>query len=111
MRAAIFRSGDIVVDTIADPQPAMGQLLARTLACGICGSDLHAAGIARHLRQIQGDGLRRLGFGPTEQRGSLGLQVSPIDRTCFRWSPAIIFTLTVKCYPKGRESQNDDNAF
>jgi len=43
MRAAIFRGGDIVVDTIADPQPAAGQVLARTLACGICGSDLHAA--------------------------------------------------------------------
>jgi threonine dehydrogenase-like Zn-dependent dehydrogenase len=43
MRAAIFRGGDIVVDTIADPRPAAGQVLARTLACGICGSDLHAA--------------------------------------------------------------------
>ena len=43
MRAAIFRGGDIVVDTIADPEPAAGQVLARTLACGICGSDLHAA--------------------------------------------------------------------
>jgi threonine dehydrogenase-like Zn-dependent dehydrogenase len=43
MRAAIFRGGDIVVDTIADPQPAAGQVLARTQACGICGSDLHAA--------------------------------------------------------------------
>ena len=43
MRAAIFRGGDIVVDTIADPQPAAGQVLVRTLACGICGSDLHAA--------------------------------------------------------------------
>lgn len=43
MRAAIFRQGDIVVDTLSDPVPAEGQVLARTLACGICGSDLHAA--------------------------------------------------------------------
>lgn len=43
MRAAVFRQGNIVVDTIPDPVPAEGQVLARTLACGICGSDLHAA--------------------------------------------------------------------
>jgi threonine dehydrogenase-like Zn-dependent dehydrogenase len=43
MRAAIFRDGDIVVDTIADPRPAEGQVLVKTLCCGICGTDLHAA--------------------------------------------------------------------
>ena len=43
MRAAIFRGGDLVVDTIPDPVPALGQVLVKTLACGICGSDLHAA--------------------------------------------------------------------
>ncbi|MFO1161199.1 MAG: zinc-binding dehydrogenase [Reyranellaceae bacterium] len=43
MRAAIFRGGDIVVDTLPEPVPARGQVLVKTLACGICGSDLHAA--------------------------------------------------------------------
>jgi threonine dehydrogenase-like Zn-dependent dehydrogenase len=43
MQAAVFRKGSIVVDTLPDPEPAEGQVLARTLACGICGSDLHAA--------------------------------------------------------------------
>jgi threonine dehydrogenase-like Zn-dependent dehydrogenase len=43
MQAAIFRHGDIVVDTIADPTPAEGQVLVKTLCCGICGTDLHAA--------------------------------------------------------------------
>jgi len=43
MRAAIFRGGDLVVDTLPDPVPAQGQVLVKTLACGICGSDLHAA--------------------------------------------------------------------
>ena len=43
MKAAIFRGGDIVVDSLPDPVPARGQVLVRTLACGICGSDLHAA--------------------------------------------------------------------
>ncbi len=43
MKAAIFRGGDLVVDTLPDPVPAQGQVLVKTLACGICGSDLHAA--------------------------------------------------------------------
>ncbi|MBI3197711.1 MAG: alcohol dehydrogenase catalytic domain-containing protein, partial [Rhodospirillales bacterium] len=43
MRAAIFRGGDIVVDTLPAPAPGVGQVLVKTLACGICGSDLHAA--------------------------------------------------------------------
>ena len=43
MRAAIFRNGEIVVDLLPEPEPAAGQVLVKTLACGICGSDLHAA--------------------------------------------------------------------
>jgi threonine dehydrogenase-like Zn-dependent dehydrogenase len=39
----VFRKGSIVVDTLPDPVPEKGQILVRTLACGICGSDLHAA--------------------------------------------------------------------
>lgn len=42
MRAAIFRKGEIVVDELPEPVPRKGQLLTKTLACGICGSDLHA---------------------------------------------------------------------
>ncbi len=42
MRAAVMRGGKIVVDTISDPVPSDGQVLVKTLACGICGSDLHA---------------------------------------------------------------------
>lgn len=42
MRAAIFRKGDIVVDTLPEPKPGAGQVLVKTLACGICGTDLHA---------------------------------------------------------------------
>ena len=43
MRAAVFRAGDIVVGDIPEPKPAAGQVLVKTLSCGICGSDLHAA--------------------------------------------------------------------
>jgi threonine dehydrogenase-like Zn-dependent dehydrogenase len=49
MRAAVFRRGSIVVDTLPDPKPVEGQVLVRTCACGICGSDLHAA---KHTRQF-----------------------------------------------------------
>jgi threonine dehydrogenase-like Zn-dependent dehydrogenase len=42
MRAAVMRDHRIVVDTVPDPVPGSGEVLVRTLACGICGSDLHA---------------------------------------------------------------------
>ena len=42
MKAAIARHGRIICDEIPDLVPAQGQVLVRTLACGICGSDLHA---------------------------------------------------------------------
>jgi len=36
-----MRQGRLVVDDVADPRPEAGQMLVRTVACGICGSDLH----------------------------------------------------------------------
>src|SRR5260221_6059980 len=42
MRAVIRRDGRLVVDQMAVPTPEVGQVLCRTLVCGICGSDLHA---------------------------------------------------------------------
>ncbi len=42
MRAAIMRQRQLVVDTLPDPIPEPGEVLVKTLACGICGSDLHA---------------------------------------------------------------------
>ena len=41
MRAAVPRDGRIEVRETADPVPGPGQLLARTLSCAICASDLH----------------------------------------------------------------------
>lgn len=37
-----MRNKGLVVDDVPDPVPHAGQVLVRTLACGICGSDLHA---------------------------------------------------------------------
>src|SRR5262245_1612693 len=42
MRAAVMRDRALVVDDGADPTPGPGEVLVKTLACGICGSDLHA---------------------------------------------------------------------
>jgi threonine dehydrogenase-like Zn-dependent dehydrogenase len=52
MRAAIFRNGEIVADTMPEPKPGAGQVLVRTLACGICGSDLHARKHARRMVEM-----------------------------------------------------------
>ncbi len=41
MRAAVLRQGHIVVDDIADVAPPSMHSLVKTIACGICGSDLH----------------------------------------------------------------------
>ena len=52
MRAAIFRNGEIVVDHLPEPTPGPGQVLVRTLACGICGSDLHARKHAHRMVEL-----------------------------------------------------------
>src|SRR5918994_2142775 len=52
LRAAIFRNGEIVVDLLPEPKPALGQVLVKTLACGICGSDLHARKHAHRMVEL-----------------------------------------------------------
>ena len=42
MRAAVMRNQRLVVADIPPPEPGPGEVLVKTLACGICGSDLHA---------------------------------------------------------------------
>jgi 2-desacetyl-2-hydroxyethyl bacteriochlorophyllide A dehydrogenase len=49
MRAVVLRGGRLVVDDVGEPQPGPGQALIETIACGICGSDLHCA---RHARSF-----------------------------------------------------------
>ena len=41
MKAAVMRNHLLSVENVPDPVPGDGQVLVRTLACGICGSDLH----------------------------------------------------------------------
>jgi threonine dehydrogenase-like Zn-dependent dehydrogenase len=42
MRAVVMRGRKLVVADVPVPRPGPGDVLVRTLACGICGSDLHA---------------------------------------------------------------------
>src|SRR5256885_16517651 len=52
MRAAIFRNGEIVVDEMPEPKPGAGMVLVKSLACGICGSDLHARKHAHRMVEL-----------------------------------------------------------
>jgi threonine dehydrogenase-like Zn-dependent dehydrogenase len=49
MKAVIRRDKRLVCDEIEDLKPAEGQVLVKTLACGICGSDLHALHYMEHM--------------------------------------------------------------
>jgi len=42
MRAVVMRDKRLIVTDVPVPEPAPGEVLVKTLACGICGSDLHA---------------------------------------------------------------------
>lgn len=67
MRAVIRRDKQLVCDEIADLKPDQGQVLVRTLACGICGSDLHALHHMEHMIDLtsRANGGMTNGFDPT----------------------------------------------
>jgi threonine dehydrogenase-like Zn-dependent dehydrogenase len=52
MRAAVMRNKKIVVDNIPTPAPGPGEVVVKTLACGICGSDLHTLKHAEKLVEV-----------------------------------------------------------
>jgi threonine dehydrogenase-like Zn-dependent dehydrogenase len=49
MRAAVMRHNRLQVEDLPMPEPGRGEVLVKTLACGICGSDLHAL---KHTREL-----------------------------------------------------------
>jgi threonine dehydrogenase-like Zn-dependent dehydrogenase len=66
MKAVIRRDKRLVCDEIADLKPAEGQVLVKTLACGICGSDLHALHHMEHMIDLsRRAGGPDSGFDPT----------------------------------------------
>jgi len=40
MRAVVMRNSELVIDQLPDPEPGPGEVLVRTLACGICSADV-----------------------------------------------------------------------
>jgi threonine dehydrogenase-like Zn-dependent dehydrogenase len=52
VRAAVMRHSRLIVDTVPDPTPGEGEVLVKTLACGICGSDLHALKYAHKMVEV-----------------------------------------------------------
>lgn len=58
MKAMVLQDGRFTLEHLPDPAPTAGQLLARPLVCGVCGSDLHAKDHAGHLCDL----LHRAGF-------------------------------------------------
>ncbi len=65
MRAVIRRDGALVVDEMASPTPLAGQVLCRTLVCGICGSDLHALEHYDHMIELS----ERMGGASAMKKG------------------------------------------
>ncbi len=55
MRALVMRPGSLRVEQRPKPQPGPGQVLCRSIVCGICGSDLH---LYRHAQYYYDLGLQ-----------------------------------------------------
>ena len=51
MKSIVMQDGRLRLEEIAMPVPGPGQVLVRSRACGICGSDLH---ITRHTKEVFG---------------------------------------------------------
>lgn len=49
MKTVVLQAGRLQLQSAALPQPGPGQVLLRSLACGICGSDLH---ILKHSGEV-----------------------------------------------------------
>src|SRR5689334_20197535 len=78
MRALVLTDTGVEVIDRPEPSPAAGQLLLRTTACGICGSDLHA----HALRVRSGAVLGHEFAGVVEELGTAGEQFRRGDVVC-----------------------------
>ena len=58
MKAAVLNAGRLSIEDVPEPRPRSGEVLVKPLACGICGSDLHAKDHTPHLCDL----LHRAGF-------------------------------------------------
>lgn len=62
MNSIVMLDGSVRLKQVEIPKPEAGQVLVRSLACGICGSDLH---ITRHADEVF-DVFHQLGLMPDE---------------------------------------------
>jgi threonine dehydrogenase-like Zn-dependent dehydrogenase len=62
LKAVVLRNGSLVVADLPDPQPGPLQTLVKTLACGICGSDLHFVHHGHRLIELSAEGGGRGGL-------------------------------------------------
>lgn len=62
MKSIMMRDSRVVLEEAPLPEPGPGQVLVKSLACGICGSDLH---LLRHSREVF-DFYREIGVVPAD---------------------------------------------
>lgn len=66
MKAVVMRDGSLGVEQLEDPVPGPGEVLVRTLACGICGSDLHMLKHCEHALSSFKRGSIPISFDPAK---------------------------------------------
>ncbi|MEJ2256264.1 MAG: zinc-binding dehydrogenase [Woeseiaceae bacterium] len=71
MRAITMQDGKINLEDRQMPQPGPGQVLVKSLACGICGSDLH---LTRHTSDVF-DVYKKLGLMDASIEGTPGIML------------------------------------
>ena len=71
MKSIMMRDSRVLLEDTPIPEPGPGQVLVKSLACGICGSDLH---LVRHSQEIF-EFYREIGVIPAES-DSRGLEIN-----------------------------------
>ncbi|AOS98139.1 Sorbitol dehydrogenase [Microbulbifer aggregans] len=71
MQSVVLRSGKIQLEKAEMPTPGPGQVLVKSLACGICGSDLH---LTRHTEDVL-NLYKSLGLMDPDQSNDVGIML------------------------------------
>ncbi|SDN66419.1 zinc-binding dehydrogenase [Pseudomonas jinjuensis] len=66
MKAVVMRQNELLVEELANPEPGQGEVLVKTLACGICGSDLHMFQHCDHVLDTFKHGGIPISFNPDQ---------------------------------------------